>query len=156
MNLKLLSQSLQNQKHWQLNRDHITFKSAMPGLSATGYSTFFQNLSQRIQAKEVASLHVLGEDFFGLVDKFSQQLFDEHQRDLLLLEMEPESFLWELQVLTNQFLRKSIDSPLQLRPFCRQLRQQMQNPTFADEIYSMLKKNYQDHFYQVPQSQLLV
>ena len=48
--------------------------------------------------------------------------------------MEPESFLWELQVLTNQFLRKSIDSPLQLRPFCRQLRQQMQNPTFADEI----------------------
>ena len=128
----------------------------MPGLSATGYFTFFQNLSQRVQAKEVSSLHVLGEDFFGLVDTFSQQLFDEHQRDLLLLEMEPESFLWELQVLTNQFLRKSIDSPLQLRPFCRQLRQQMQNPTFADEIYSMLKKNYQDHFYQVPQSQLFV
>ena len=156
MNLKLLSQSLQNQEHWQLNRDHITFKSAMPGLSATEYSTFFQNLSQRVQAKEVSSLHVLGEDFFGLVDTFSQQLFDEHQRDLLLLEMEPESFLWELQVLTNQFLRKSIDSPLQLRRFCRQLRQQMQNPTFADEIYSMLKKNYQDHFYQVPQSQLFV
>ena len=156
MNLKLLSQSLQNQKHWQLNRDHITFKSAMPSLSATGYSTFFQNLSQRVQAKEVASLHVLGEDFFGLVDTFSQQLFDEHQRDLLLLDMEPESFLWELQVLTNQFLRKSIDSPLQLRPFCRQLRQQMQNPTFADEIYSMLKKNYQDHFSQIPQSQLFV
>ena len=128
----------------------------MSGLSTTGYSTFFQNLSQRVKAKEVSSLHVLGEDFFGLVDTFSQQLFDEHQRDLLLLEMEPESFLWELQVLTNQFLRKSIDSPLQLRPFCRQLRQQMQDPTFADEIYSMLKKNYQDHFYQVPQSQLLV
>ena len=128
----------------------------MPDLSATGYSTFFQNLSQRVQAKEVSSLHVLGEDFFSLVDTFSQQLFDEYQRDLLLLEMEPDSFLWELQVLTNQFLRKSIDSPLQLRPFCRQLRQQMQNPTFADEIYSMLKKNYQDHFYQVPQSQLLV
>ena len=128
----------------------------MPNLSATGYSTFFQNLSQRVQAKEVSSLHVLGEDFFSLVDTFSQQLFDEYQRDLLLLEMEPESFLWELQVLTNQFLRKSIDSPLQLRPFCRQLRQQMQDPTFADEIYSMLKKNYQDHFYQVPQSQLLV
>ena len=128
----------------------------MPDLSATEYPTFFQNLSQRVQAKEVSSLHVLGEDFFGLVDKFSQQLFDEHQRDLLLLEMEPESFLWELQVLTNQFLRKSIDSPLQLRPFCRQLRQQMQDPTFADEIYSMLKKNYKDHFYQVPQSQFLV
>ena len=128
----------------------------MPSLSTTRYSTFFQNLSQRVQAKEVSSLHVLGEDFFGLVDTFSQQLFDEYQRDLLLLEMEPESFLWELQVLTNQFLRKSIDSPLQLRPFCRQLRQQMQDPTFADEIYSMLKKNYQDHFYQVPQSQLLV
>ena len=128
----------------------------MPSLSTTGYSTFFQNLSQRVQAKEVSSLHVLGEDFFSLVDTFSQQLFDEYRRDLLLLEMEPESFLWELQVLTNQFLRKSIDSPLQLRPFCRQLRQQMQNPTFADEIYSMLKKNYQDHFYQVPQSQLLV
>ena len=128
----------------------------MPNLSATEYSTFFQNLSQRVQAKEVSSLHVLGEDFFSLVDTFSQQLFDEYQRDLLLLEMEPESFLWELQVLTNQFLRKSIDSPLQLRPFCRQLRQQMQDPTFADEIYSMLKKNYQDHFYQVPQSQLLV
>ena len=128
----------------------------MPNSSATEYSTFFQNLSQRVQAKEVSSLHVLGEDFFSLVDTFSQQLFDEYQRDLLLLEMEPESFLWELQVLTNQFLRKSIDSPLQLRPFCRQLRQQMQNPTFADEIYSMLKKNYQDHFYQVPQSQLLV
>ena len=128
----------------------------MPNLSATEHSTFFQNLSQRVQAKEVSSLHVLGEDFFSLVDTFSQQLFDEYQRDLLLLEMEPESFLWELQVLTNQFLRKSIDSPLQLRPFCRQLRQQMQDPTFADEIYSMLKKNYQDHFYQVPQSQLLV
>ena len=128
----------------------------MPNLSATGYSTFFQNLSQRVQAKEVSSLHVLGEDFFSLVDTFSQQLFDEYQGDLLLLELEPESFLWELQVLTNQFLRKSIDSPLQLRPFCRQLQQQMQNPTFADEIYSMLKKNYQDHFYQVPQSQLLV
>ena len=128
----------------------------MPNLSATEHSTFFQNLSQRVQAKEVSSLHVLGEDFFSLVDTFSQQLFNEYQRDLLLLEMEPESFLWELQVLTNQFLRKSIDSPLQLRPFCRQLRQQMQNPTFADEIYSMLKKNYQDHFYQVPQSQLLV
>ena len=128
----------------------------MPNLSATEYSTFFQNLSQRVQAKEVSSLHVLGEDFFSLVDTFSQQLFDEYQRDLPLLEMEPESFLWELQVLTNQFLRKSIDSPLQLRPFCRQLRQQMQDPTFADEIYSMLKKNYQDHFYQVPQSQLLV
>ena len=125
-------------------------------LSATEYPTFFQNLSQRVQAKEVSSLHVLGEDFFSLVDTFSQQLFDEYQRDLLLLEMEPESFLWELQVLTNQFLRKSIDSPLQLRPFCRQLRQQMQDPTFADEIYSMLKKNYQDHFYQVPQSQLFV
>ena len=118
--------------------------------------TFFQNLSQRVQAKEVSSLHVLGEDFFSLVDTFSQQLFDEYQGDLLLLEMEPESFLWELQVLTNQFLRKSIDSPLQLRPFCRQLRRQMQDPTFADEIYSMLKKNYQDHFCQVPQSQLLV
>ena len=128
----------------------------MPDLSATEYPTFFQNLSQRVQAKEVSSLHVLGEDFFSLVDTFSQQLFDEYQRDLLLLEMEPESFLWELQVLTNQFLRKSIDSPLQLRPFCRQLRQQMQDPTFAGEIYSMLKKNYQDHFYQVPQSQLLV
>ena len=128
----------------------------MPDLSATEYPTFFQNLSQRVQAKEVSSLHVLGEDFFGLVDTFSQQLFDEYQRDLLLLEMEPESFLWELQVLTNQFLRKSIDSPLQLRPFCRQLRQQLQDPTFADEIYSMLKKNYQDHFYQVPQSQLFV
>ena len=128
----------------------------MPNLSATEHSTFFQNLSQRVQAKEVSSLHVLGEDFFSLVDTFSQQLFDEYQGDLLLLEMDPESFLWELQVLTNQFLRKSIDSPLQLRPFCRQLRQQMQNPTFADEIYSMLKKNYQDHFYQVPQSQLLV
>ena len=128
----------------------------MPNLSATEYSTFFQNLSQRVQAKEVSSLHVLGEDFFSLVDTFSQQLFDEYQGDLLLLEMEPELFLWELQVLTNQFLRKSIDSPLQLRPFCRQLRQQMQNPTFADEIYSMLKKNYQDHYYQVPQSQLLV
>ena len=127
----------------------------MPNLSATGYSTFFQNLSQRVQAKEVSSLHVLGEDFFSLVDTFSHQLFDDYQGDLLLLEMEPESFLWELQVLTNQFLRKSIDSPLQLRPFCRQLRQQMQNTTFADEIYSMLKKNYQDHFYQVPQSQLL-
>ena len=128
----------------------------MPDLSATEYPTFFQNLSQRVQAKEVSSLHVLGEDFFSLVDTFSQQLFDEYQRDLLLLEMEPESFLWELQVLTNQLLRKSIDSPLQLRPFCRQLRQQMQDPTLADEIYSMLKKNYQDHFYQVPQSQLLV
>ncbi len=128
----------------------------MPDLSATEYPTFFQNLSQRVQAKEVSSLHVLGEDFFSLVDTFSQQLFDEYQRDLLLLEMGPESFLWELQVLTNQFLRKSIDSPLQLRPFCRQLRQQMQDPTFANEIYSMLKKNYQDHFYQVPQSQLLV
>ena len=128
----------------------------MPDLSATEFPTFFQNLSQRVQAKEVSSLHVLGEDFFSLVDTFSQQLFDEYQRDLLLLEMEPESFLWELQVLTNQLLRKSIDSPLQLRPFCRQLRQQMQDPTFADEIYSMLKKNYQDHFYQVPQSQLLV
>ena len=128
----------------------------MPDLSATEYPTFFQNLSQRVQAKEVSSLHVLGEDFFSLVDTFSQQLFDEYQGDLLLLEMEPESFLWELQVLTNQFLRKSIDSPLQLRPFCRQLRQQTQDPTFADEIYSMLKKNYQDHFYQVPQSQLLV
>ena len=128
----------------------------MPDSSATEYPTFFQNLSQRVQAKEVSSLHVLGEDFFSLVDTFSQQLFDEYQRDLLLLEMGPESFLWELQVLTNQFLRKSIDSPLQLRPFCRQLRQQMQDPTFADEIYSMLKKNYQDHFYQVPQSQLLV
>ena len=128
----------------------------MPDLSATEYPTFFQNLSQRVQAKEVSSLHVLGEDFFSLVDTFSQQLFDEYQRDLLLLEMEPESFLWELQVLTNQFLRKSIDSPLQLRPFCRQLRQQMQDPTLANEIYSMLKKNYQDHFYQVPQSQLLV
>ena len=128
----------------------------MPDLSATEFPTFFQNLSQRVQAKEVSSLHVLGEDFFSLVDTFSQQLFNEYQRDLLLLEMEPESFFWELQVLTNQFLRKSIDSPLQLRPFCRQLRQQMQDPTFADEIYSMLKKNYQDHFYQVPQSQLLV
>jgi hypothetical protein len=128
----------------------------MPDLSATEYPTFFQNLSQRVQAKEVSSLHVLGEDFFCLVDIFSQQLFEEFQGDLLLLEMEPESFLWELQVLTNQFLRKSIDSPLQLRPFCRQLRQQMQDPTFADEIYSMLKKNYQDHFYQVPQSQLLI
>jgi hypothetical protein len=128
----------------------------MPDLSATEYPTFFQNLSQRVQAKEVSSLHVLGEDFFSLVDTFSQQLFDEYQGDLLLLEMEPESFLWELQVLTNQFLRKSIDSPLQLRPFCRQLRQQMEDPTFADEIYYMLKKNYQDHFYQVPQSQLLV
>ena len=128
----------------------------MPDLSATEYSTFFENLSKRVQAKEISSLHILGEDFFSLVDTFSQQLFDEYQRDLLLLEMEPESFLWELQVLTNQFLRKSIDSPLQLRPFCRQLRQQMQNPNFADEIYSMLKKNYQDHFYQVPQSQLLV
>ena len=128
----------------------------MPDLSAAEYPTFFQNLSQRVQAKEVSSLHVLGEDFFSLVDTFSQQLFDEYQTDLLLLEMEPESFLWELQVLTNQFLRKSIDSPLQLRPFCRQLRQQMQDPTVADEIYSMLKKNYQDHFYQVPQSQLLV
>ena len=128
----------------------------MPDLSATEYPTFFQNLSQRVQAKEVSSLHVLGEDFFSLVDTFSQQLFDEYQRDLLLLEIGPESFLWELQVLTNQFLRKSIDSPLQLRPFCRQLRQQMQDPTFANEIYSMLKKNYQDHFYQVPQSRLLV
>ena len=128
----------------------------MPDLSAKEYPTFFQNLSKRVQAKEVSSLHVLGEDFFSLLYTFSQQLFDEYQRDLLLLEMEPESFLWELQVLTNQFLRKSIDSPLQLRPFCRQLRQQMQDPTFADEIYSMLKKNYQDHFYQVPQSQLLV
>ena len=128
----------------------------MPDLSATEYPTFFQNLSQRVQAKKVSSLHVLGEDFFSLVDTFSQQLFNEYHGDLLLLEMEPESFLWELQVLTNQFLRKSIDSPLQLRPFCRQLRQQMEDPTFADEIYSMLKKNYQDHFYQVPQSQLLV
>ena len=128
----------------------------MSDLSASEYPTFFKNLSQRVQAKEVSSLHVLGEDFFSLVDTFSQQLFEEFQGDLLLLEMEPESFLWELQVLTNQFLRKSIDSPLQLRPFCRQLRQQMENPTFANEIYSMLKKNYQDHFYQVPQSQLLV
>ena len=139
-----------------LAQDHIKLKYSMPDLSATEYPTFFKNLSQRVQAKEVSSLHVLGEDFFSLVDTFSQQLFEEFQGDLLLLEMEPESFLWELQVLTNQFLRKSIDSPLQLRPFCRQLRQQMQNPTFADEIYSMLKKNYQDHFYQVPQSQLLV
>ena len=64
----------------------------MPDLSATEYPTFFQNLSQRVQAKEVSSLHVLGEDFFSLVDTFSQQLFDEYQRDLLLLEMEPESF----------------------------------------------------------------
>ncbi|MEC7222082.1 MAG: hypothetical protein VXW29_16920 [SAR324 cluster bacterium] len=128
----------------------------MPDLSATEYPTFFQNLSQRVKAREVSSLHVLGEDFFSLVDTFSQQLFDEYQKDLLLLEMEPESFLWELQVLTNQFLRKSIDSPLQLRPFCRQLQKQMQDSAFADEIYSMLKKNYQDHFYQVPQSQLLV
>ena len=128
----------------------------MPNLSAAEYPTFFQNLSQRVQASEISSLHVLGEDFFSLVDMFSQQLFEEFQGDLLLLEMEPESFHWDLQVLTNQFLRKSIDSPLQLRPFCRQLRQQMQNPTFADEIYSMLKKNYQDHFYQVPQSQLLI
>ena len=128
----------------------------MPDLSATEYPTFFKNLSQRVQAKEVLTLHVLGEDFFSLVDTFSQQLFEEFQGDLLLLEMEPESFLWELQVLTNQFLRKSIDSPLQLRPFCRQLRQQIQNPTFADEIYSMLKKTIKDHFYQVPQSQLLV
>ena len=128
----------------------------MPNLSAAEYPTFFQNLSQRVQAREISSLHVLGEDFFSLVDMFSQQLFEEFQGDLLLLEMEPESFHWDLQVLTNQFLRKSIDSPLQLRPFCRQLRQQMQNPTFADEIYSMLKKNYQDYFYQVPQSQLLI
>ena len=139
-----------------LTQDHIKLKSSMPDLSATEYPTFFKNLSQRVQAKEVSSLHVLGEDFFSLVDTFSQQLFEEFQGDLLLLEMEPESFFWELQVLANQFLRKSIDSPLQLRPFCRQLRQQMQNPTFAKEIYSMLKKNYQDHFYQVPQSQLLV
>ena len=139
-----------------LTQDHIKLKYSMPDLSATEYPTFFKNLSQRVQAKEVSSLHVLGEDFFSLVDTFSQQLFEEFQGDLLLLEMEPESFLWELQVLTNQFLRKSIDSPLQLRPFCRQLRQQMQNSTFANEIYSMLKKNYQDHFYQVPQSQLLV
>ena len=140
----------------QMNSDQTNSKSSMPNLSAAEYPTFFQNLSQRVQAREISSLHVLGEDFFSLVDMFSQQLFEEFQGDLLLLEMEPESFHWDLQVLTNQFLRKSIDSPLQLRPFCRQLRQQMQNPTFADEIYSMLKKNYQDHFYQVPQSQLLI
>ena len=139
-----------------MNSDQTNSKSSMPNLSAAEYPTFFQNLSQRVQAREISSLHVLGEDFFSLVDMFSQQLFEEFQGDLLLLEMEPESFHWDLQVLTNQFLRKSIDSPLQLRPFCRQLRQQMQNPTFADEIYSMLKKNYQDHFYQVPQSQLLI
>ena len=53
----------------------------MPDLSATEYPTFFQNLSQRVQAKEVSSLHVLGEDFFSLVDTFSQQLFDEYKRD---------------------------------------------------------------------------
>jgi hypothetical protein len=131
-------------------------KSSMSDLSATEYPTFFQNLSQRVQAKEVSSLHVLGEDFFSLVDIFSQQLFEEFKPDLLLLEMEPELFSWELQVLTNQFIRKSIDAPLQLRPFCRQLRQQMENPAFAEEIYLMLKKSYQDYFYQVPESQLLV
>lgn len=128
----------------------------MPALEALELPSFFQNLSQRISPKEVDSLHILGDDFFELVDLFSQELYNSCQQDLLLLEMEADVFHWELQVFANQFIRQSCGSPLRLRPFCRQLRQQLENPAFAQELSETLKQSYQEHFYQLPAPQLLV
>jgi hypothetical protein len=121
------------------------------------YHSFYDNLIGRISEQEIQSLNVLGSDFFTLVDELSSDLLLQHQHDYLLLEMDLQTFHWELQVYVNQFLRESCGSPLRLRSFCKQFRQQLQDdPSFAMELNQSLVEGYQTRFYPTPSPELLV
>ena len=109
--------------------------------------SFRENLVERMDAQKLNSLNALGEDFFFLVDHLSSFLFENYQTSVALLELTQEEFHWEIQIFVNQFLRQCAESSTQLLPFCRQLRENLNESEFSNTFNNLLDKAFLDHFY---------
>ena len=109
--------------------------------------SFRENLVERMDAQKLNSLNALGEDFFFLVDHLSSFLFENYQTSVALLELTQEEFHWEIQIFVNQFLRQCAESSTQLLPFCRQLRENLDESEFSNTFNNLLDQAFLDHFY---------
>ena len=109
--------------------------------------SFRENLVERMDAQKLNSLNALGEDFFFLVDHLSSFLFENYQTSVALLELTQEEFHWEIQIFVNQFLRQCAESSTQLLPFCRLLRENLDESEFSKTFNNLLDQAFLDHFY---------
>ena len=109
--------------------------------------SFRENLVERMDAQKLNSLNALGEDFFFLVDHLSSFLFENYHNSVALLELTQEECHWEIQIFVNQFLRQCAESSTQLLPFCRQLRENLDESKFSKTFNIMLDQAFLDHFY---------
>ena len=111
------------------------------------YRTFYQNLADKLDQQEITSLNVLGKDFFTLIDHVVTELFISRTDDCFLLDLSLQEFLWELQIYTNQFIRKEAGSVLKLRQFCQECLTQLQNEGFYQKFMQKIHEAYLTHFF---------
>ena len=111
------------------------------------YRTFYENLAEKLDAQEVASLNVLGKDFFRLIDYVATELLIARTQDCFLLELSLQEFLWELQIFANQYIRQQAGSVLKLRHFCSDCLDQLQEEMFHQTFMQEIQQAYAQHFF---------
>ncbi|MBF0278222.1 MAG: hypothetical protein HQM13_10540 [SAR324 cluster bacterium] len=111
------------------------------------YKTFHQNLAEKLDHQEINSLNVLGRDFFKLIDHIVSEIFTTRAGDCFLLELSLQEYLWELQIFTNQFIRREASSILKLRHFSEKCLIQFQNEDFYDSFMKKVYEEYTNHFF---------
>ena len=111
------------------------------------YKTFHQNLTDKLDHQEITSLNVLGKDFFTLIDHVVTELFIARTDDCFILDLSLQQFLWELQIFTNQFIRKEAGSVLKLRQYCQECLTQLPNQAFYQTFIQQINDAYLDHFF---------
>ena len=111
------------------------------------YRSFYQNLSEKLSAPDVASLQVLGNDFFHLVDRMATDIFVVRTSDCFLLGLSLQNFLWELQIFSNRLIRLQCPSLLKLREFCQNWSARMQDERTHQQMMEEILKFYEDFFF---------
>ncbi len=111
------------------------------------YKTFHQNLAEKLDHQEINSLNVLGKEFFTLIDHIVSEILISRAGDCFLLELSLQEYLWELQIFTNQFVRKEAGAILKLKHFSQECLVEFQNEIFYQTFMKKVYEMYTHHFF---------
>lgn len=111
------------------------------------YRSFYQNLSEKLNPQEIVSLNVLGKDFFTLIDHIVSKILVDRPEDYLLLGIDPEQYLWEIQVFLNQYIRDHAGSVMKLRSFCRDCLDSLQEESYYHQFMKKVYDAYTERFF---------
>ena len=111
------------------------------------YCSFKENLGRALAPTEIDSMHVLGKEFFVLVEQLAAEIFLNRQSDSLMLQLNLQDYHFELQVFTNFYLRNMCSSVFMVKSFSASLLKQLaDNDTLADFMLDMMIA-YEDYFF---------